>query len=546
MRHGLRRLSVVVLLVMVAITLAGAWAARAAVRDQEAKLLKERTNEIGLVLTSDIGALPGPLQVLGGVLKATNNSAAAFGQASAAAQGSTQTVTFALIRKTPSGFTVVMAQGNGLHPGQLITDRRAAAFQRALATTQLVPTSVIGSGATRALGYALGPPVAPAGTVLYREDLLGPVKAPRQAATAPFSELNVVIYATPHPDVRQVLAETTNALPLKGLVRTQPLAAGADTWTLQASAVHPLVGATAQDAPWIVLSGGIFLAGLLALVVDAETRRRESAIALYDSEHRVAETLQRSLLPTLPTVAGLGLAARYLPGAAHQEIGGDWFDVFGLEDGRLGVVIGDVVGHDIAAAAAMSKVQASLRAYAWNGAAPNAVLDRLDGLITTFEISELVTVFYGILDGADGTGNRRLTFANAGHLPPFIRHPDGRVADLTAANSLLLGAPSPLGRVRPLGDIELAAGSTLLMFTDGLVEVPGESLTDSLARLAAVLAAVSDDTDTEALCDLVLAQINPTQLRDDVAVLAIELPALHATDPATDPGDSMSAAAATA
>jgi serine phosphatase RsbU (regulator of sigma subunit) len=333
-------------------------------------------------------------------------------------------------------------------------------------------------------------------------------------------------------------------LPLKGLVHTESLAAGADNRTLQASAVHPLVVRTTEDAPWIVLVGGIFLAGLVALVIDAETRRRKSAIALYDSEHRVAETLQRSLLPTLPTVEGLGLAARYLPGAAHQEIGGDWFDVFGLEDGRVGVVIGDVVGHDIAAAAAMSKVQASLRAYAWSGAEPNAVLDRLDGLIATFEISELVTVFYGVLDRVPGSDNRRLTFANAGHLPPFIRHVDGRVEDLSGANSLLLGAPSMPGRVRPLGDVELDAGSTLLMFTDGLVEVPGESLTRSLAKLGAVLSSAPPHTDAEALCDLVLAQINPAQLRDDVAVLAIELQT-PATDPATDAGDAMSAAAAT-
>jgi Stage II sporulation protein E (SpoIIE) len=544
-RHRIRRVSVAVLIVMVAITAGGAWAAKTAVKDQEAKLLQERTNEIGLVLTADLAALPGPLDVLGGVLKATHNSAAAFRQASAAADvGSAQGVTFALLARRPAGFTVLMAEGGGLHQGELITDRRSEAFQRALATTQLVPTAVIGAGATRALGYALGPPVAPAGTVLYREDPLGPVHAPRQAATAPFSELNVVIYGSPHPERSQVLAETNAALPLKGPIRTQPLPAGAATWTLQASAVHPLVGGTVEDAPWIVLVGGIAVSLLVAFVIEAETRRRKSAIALYDTEHGVAETLQRSLLPKLPVIAGLGLAARYLAGAAHQEVGGDWFDVFDLGDGRVGVVIGDVVGHDIAAAAAMSKVQASLRAYAWSGDQPSEVLDRLDGLITTFEITELVTVFYGVLEPADDAGDRRLTFANAGHLPPYIRQPGGAVDDLHGVSSLLLGAPRPAGAVRSQAEVTLRAGAVLVLFTDGLVEVPGESLTRSLDQLKDTLTAAPLGIDSEALCDLVVAQIHSDQLRDDVAVLTVALAVTQAPAPRTEAPMSTSAATA--
>jgi serine phosphatase RsbU (regulator of sigma subunit) len=284
-----------------------------------------------------------------------------------------------------------------------------------------------------------------------------------------------------------------------------------------------LIGSTTAHAQWIVLGSGIVLAILVALVVEGESRRRKSALELYAVEHRLAETLQRNLLPELPVIAGLGLAASYLPGAAHLEIGGDWFDVFGLEDGRVGLVIGDVLGHDIAAAAAMSKIQASLRAYAWGGAAPSAVLDRLDDLITTFEISELVTVFYGVLDPADESGSRQLTFANAGHLAPFVRRPGAAVESLSGANSLLLGAPGPSGTTRSQRSVSLEAGSILLLFTDGLVEKPGESLTTSLARLGEWIAASPADADAATLCDLVLAHVDPKQLRDDVAVLAVYL-----------------------
>jgi hypothetical protein len=516
---------------MLIITVVGAFAARAAVKDQESRLLRERTNEIGLVLTASISSLPGPLDVLGGVLRATNQSPTAFGQASAAAEvGSSAGDTFALVRKTANGFMVVMAKGPGLHTGQIVSGVRAKAFQTALTSSALVPTAVIGSGAKRSLGFALGPPVAPAGTVLYREDLLGPVGAPRAAKTAPFSELNVVIYASSKPAPDEVLAETTTGLPLKGQVRTQPLPAGAANWTLQASAASPLVGTATEDAPWIVLIGGICLALLVGLVTEAESRRRRSAVALYDSEHRVAETLQRSLLPSLPSIPGLDLAARYLPAALHQEIGGDWFDVFELADGRIGVVIGDVVGHDVAAAAAMAKVQSSLRAYGWSGAAPNEVLDRLDGFISNFKISDLVTVFYGVLSASDESGGRTLTFANAGHLPPFVRDPDGSVRDLSAAASLLLGAPSLAGTTRPQGTVALAAGSTLLLFTDGLVEVPGESLTTSLSQLGASVAAAAPGADAASVCNLLLAKLSPERLRDDVAVLTIQLEAVVASD----------------
>jgi hypothetical protein len=515
------------MVVMLVITLVGAWTSRVAVKDQEARLLKERTNEIALVLTSSIGSLPAPLDVLGGVLRVTRESPVAFRMASAAAEtGTTGTVTFALVRKTPAGFVVALADGPSLHRGQVITDQRAQAFQHALTTTKMVPTAVIGHGATRALGFVIGPPISPAGTVLYREDLLGPIGAPRSAGTAPFSELNVVIYAGAGPNPSEVLARTTNTLPLSGPVHTEPLSAGAATWTLQASAVHPLVGRTTEDAPWIVLIGGIFLALLVGLVIEVETRRRKAAVALYNTEHRVAETLQLSLLPSLPVVAGLGTSARYLPGAAHQDIGGDWFDVFEIHDGRVGLVIGDVVGHDVAAAAAMAKIQASLRAVAFGGAEPSEVLDQVDGLITSFDISELVTVFYGLLDRPDRDGGRMLTYANGGHLPPLVRGPDGVVDVLDVPHALVLGAPTRPGDHRQQAQLRLSAGSTLLLFTDGLIEVPGESLTASLAALRATVTSAAADVDANGLCDVVLADVDEARLRDDVAVLTVRVEVL--------------------
>jgi serine phosphatase RsbU (regulator of sigma subunit) len=194
-----------------------------------------------------------------------------------------------------------------------------------------------------------------------------------------------------------------------------------------------------------VLAGSLLAAILVALVIEVERRRRDTALALYVTEHQVAETLQRSLLPELPTVPGLGLSARYLAGTVERQVGGDWFDVFPIPGGQVGVVIGDVVGHDLIAAAAMSQVRATLRAYAWTGGEPGAVLDQVEQLVTTFAVTPLLTVFYGVLDPPDRSGNRRLRFSNAGHLPPFIRSTAGEVEALPNTFSVLMGGlASPL------------------------------------------------------------------------------------------------------
>ena len=169
-----------------------------------------------------------------------------------------------------------------------------------------------------------------------------------------------------------------------------------------------LVGGVASNAWWIVLLAGIVAAVLLAALIEFAVRRRDAALALYVAEHQQAETLQRSLLPTLPSLPGLELAARYLAGGAGQKVGGDWFDAFPLSDGAAGFAIGDVIGHDLEAAAAMSQVRAALRAYAYEGDEPASVLSRLDRLVMTFELTQLVSVVYGVLGPLAPDGSRML------------------------------------------------------------------------------------------------------------------------------------------
>ena len=522
-------------MVLVALSSGLAWAVHVGVRDQERRLLKGRTNEVGLVFTSAVSTTSSTLGTLGKVLAATQGSTAEFDRVAAAEVGAgTNQLTYALMRPTPSGFEVVAVAGRGLSAGQVISDARADTLRRAMTVKTMVTTPVVGPA--RVLGFAMGPPTAPAGMVLYRQSTLGPVSAPSQAGTAPFHELDVVLYASAHVDPAQVLVTTSRTLPLRGSVRYQPVQVGSTPWLLAVAARTSLVGSTAEAAPWAALAVGIVLALLVAAVLEVEGRRRRAAMELYSSEHRVAETLQRSLLPELPSLPGLDLAARYVAGGADQEVGGDWFDVFPIEGGRVGLAIGDVMGHDLVAATNMSQIRAALRAYAWQGDTPAGVLDQLDRFVTTFALTPLVTVFYGVLDAPEADGTRILRYANAGHLPPLLQTPEGAVQDLAGGGSVIVGGL--LAHRREQAEQRLTVGSTIVLFTDGLVETPSEGLDDSLAALAERIASQEPSLSVDQLSEWVLRGATGDQ-KDDVALLIARI---LAPEPPAPPPSGMARA----
>ena len=521
-RRPLRLLSLVALLIALGVTAGATWATHLAVRGQEHRLLKERAAEVGLVLTSAIGAIPASLSEQGVVLRVTHGSMPAFETyAAQAAKASPQPVTYAWVRPSADGssFTVLASAGAGLREGQVVDDARAATVARALHTAKLVPTPVV--GAQRLLGFALGPPVAPSGTVLYRESPLGPVVSPpRQASTRPFDELEIALYATPTARPDQILVATSHDLPLRGSVRKDPLPAGDVNWLLAVKAHRPLVGSLTSKAPWFTLGVGILGSLLIAAVVEVTARRRNAAVALYEAEHQVAETLQRSLLPKLPVLPGLDLAARYLASGAGQQVGGDWFDVFPVAGDRVGIVVGDVIGHDLTAASEMAQIRSALRAYAVDGDEPSLVITRLDRLVDALRLTQLVTVFYGVLEPPDADGQRELRYSNAGHLPPIVRRADGSTDTIAGGSSAVLGAPMSIEHGQ--GSHSVGPGDVIVLFTDGLVEIPGGSLDDGLARLNDTVAQPGGG-DAEAMCDQVLSGMTPRSLRDDIALLAVRI-----------------------
>jgi PAS domain S-box-containing protein len=275
-------------------------------------------------------------------------------------------------------------------------------------------------------------------------------------------------------------------------------------------------------------------AGVLALARDAErpsftstdiavveefARRLAHGLATADTfvrEHAIAETLQRSVLPgTLPSISGLDLAVCYLPATEGADVGGDWYDAFPLGGGRVGLVIGDVTGHNIGSASIMGQVRSMLRAYAIDYPNPGEVLERTNTALFRLLPEAFATAVYAVLD--PGTGE--LSYANAGHLPPLFATRDGEVGYLDEAAGSMLGA-SP-GATFTTGRQRLPAGSVLLNYTDGLIENGHRDLTDGLDLLAAVMRRSATLT-AEQTCAAVRESLLGTDVRDDdVCLLAV-------------------------
>ncbi|WP_460072655.1 SpoIIE family protein phosphatase [Streptomyces sp. YKOK-I1] len=251
------------------------------------------------------------------------------------------------------------------------------------------------------------------------------------------------------------------------------------------------------------------LAGLIAQALD---RAR-----LYDTKHELAHGLQQALLPrSLPAIDGLRVAARYLPATRGMDIGGDFYDLIRLGDTTAAAVIGDVQGHNVAAAALMGQVRTAVHAHATLGTPPDQVLHRTNRLLTDLDPDLFTSCLYTHLD----LTRRRVTLASAGHPPPILRLPDGGTRPLDVPPGPLLGVDPDA--VFPVTEIPLTEGMLLALYTDGLVEVPGADPEDSINRLAHHLAE-ADDQDLHLLVDTVLSASGTTGQRlDDIAVLVLQ------------------------
>jgi serine phosphatase RsbU (regulator of sigma subunit) len=270
----------------------------------------------------------------------------------------------------------------------------------------------------------------------------------------------------------------------------------------------------------------VALAAQCAQALD-RIRAREAEQERHAAVQGMAEALQRSLLTEPPEPDHLEVAVRYVPAASQAQVGGDWYDAFLLGDGRTALVIGDVTGHDRHAAAAMAQVRNVLRGVAHSlQESPAAVLTALDRAMRDLAVDSLATAVLATIEQRPedaARGVRLLRWSNAGHPPPLLISPEGAVTLLEHEPDLLLG----LDPTTPRADhvLEIRAGATVLLYTDGLVERRGVPIDAGLAWLAGEAGRVAG-LPLEQVCDELLAGLAGA-VEDDVALLAVRA---HAQD----------------
>ncbi|WP_030160029.1 ATP-binding SpoIIE family protein phosphatase [Streptomyces sp. NRRL S-244] len=244
----------------------------------------------------------------------------------------------------------------------------------------------------------------------------------------------------------------------------------------------------------------------------SERRQREAAV-----------TLQRSLLPQeLEQPDDLRIAATYQPGGTEAAVGGDWYDVITLGAGRTALVIGDVMGRGVRAAAVMGQLRTAVRAYARLDLPPHEVLQLLDGLAAEIDASQIATCVYAVHDPNEGL----LAYASAGHLPILVRDEDGTVRRAADPTGPPLGTG---GWLHTSGTIALGPGSTAVLYTDGLVERRGEDIDEGVAALERALSGAQGTP--AVICDRLMRALGvDADHDDDVAVMVLQQPARTGAD----------------
>lgn len=291
-----------------------------------------------------------------------------------------------------------------------------------------------------------------------------------------------------------------------------------DVVDVHSRAVQELSGRAASSDPTLTAAGFTYLAEALS-TFEMTQRSYWEAKHHADSAHAIALALQHDLLPrAVPEVTGLDISVRYLPGEIGSHAGGDWYDIFELDPQRVGLVVGDVTGHGVRAAAAMGRLRVAVLAHALDGLGPSEVIKRVDALLDQLDTGELASMVYVVAD----PGRGKLVVANAGHPPPILIEPDGAARRVDLAHGRLLGVRPPMTRRRQ-NVTNISSGGHLLLYTDGLIE-PFERIGhDGIEQLCHVVEGFTGTA--QQLCEHVLNELAPQGAKDDICIVAATLTA---------------------
>jgi serine phosphatase RsbU (regulator of sigma subunit) len=365
------------------------------------------------------------------------------------------------------------------------------------------------------------------GFAVYAEDLLPASRRSKLEKNSAFSDLNYALYLGRSHRTSDVLVTSLKRLPIKGRQASDIVPFGAGVFTIVVSPNGSLGGAFFEHLPWIIALAGLLVSLAAALMTDRLASRRQRAEQLagvldrvaaenremYTEQRSIAQTLQHALLPErLPEFEGLQVGARYVPAASGIDVGGDWYDVVTVGDGQVLAMIGDVSGHGLRAATTMASLRHAALAYAAQDPSPGSVLAQLSDFVNSAAHDYFATMLCALID----VGAHRLTLASAGHVPPLlIDDGGGRFAEFDTNVPIGVARNSPyLQRTFSVGP-----DTTLIAFTDGLVERRGEILDVGLARLRG--AAINASLALEDLLSELAQGLASEDHHDDTAIVGI-------------------------
>ncbi|WP_375475415.1 PP2C family protein-serine/threonine phosphatase [uncultured Jatrophihabitans sp.] len=509
------------------VTSAATWTAWHVDRSSEHRLLELQTRQAAAVLGSTIGDIQSPLRTILDVAAATGGSPPQFTRFMAPDIGAHGLFASASLW-VRSGDTVAPVASTGGRPALPATSPAAhALLARSFHSATFLVTSVTAAGLQR-IGYALADP-ADGRFAVYAERVIPANRRVPIESSSAFADLNFATYLGSTLNARTLATTDVPAdrLPLSGDTARVAIPFGDTTLTLIAVPSRHLGSALAGELPWIFLVVGIVLTIAAVLLAGQLVRRRlraegdaQTISGLYDkldelySEQRtISETLQHALLPhSLPTMARLSVASRYLSGARGVDVGGDWFSFLELGESRFAFVVGDVSGRGVSAATVMARLRFTLQAYLLEDHSPETALAMCSRQLDIVRDGHMATVLVGVGD----TATRRIAVASAGHYSPLVIADDGPRFVPAAVGPPLGVEPTSYAATT----FDMSPGSTLLAFTDGLVERRDESIERGLDRLSAAAAADPDQTLDELLSSVLSTMIG-SAAEDDTAILAL-------------------------
>jgi serine phosphatase RsbU (regulator of sigma subunit) len=456
----------------------------------EQRLLNLRVRELSLVLAATAPSIQTPLASAAELANATGGDAQKFRAFMAPYVGPGRQ--FTSVSLWPLG-TSHLGPSSVLGSAPVLASMPARAkqfFTRSTRPGVLNLTSFL-SSPRPALGFDFSVPGRAHGFAVYAESPLPANRRSTLEKNSAFSDLNYALYLGRSHRTSDVLVTSLKRLPIKGRQASDTVPFGTGVLTITVSANGSLGGSFFERLPWIIALVGLFVSLAAALMTDRLVSRRQGAEQLagvldrvasenremYTEQRSIAQTLQHALLPErLPEFDGLEVGARYVPAASGIDVGGDWYDVVAAGDGQVLVMIGDVSGHGLRAATTMASLRHAALAYAAQDPSPASVLAQLSDFVNSTPHAYFATMLCALVD----VRAHRLTVASAGHIPPLlIDGADGQFVEFEANVPIGVARKSPYLQ----STVSVRPNTTLIAFTDGLVERRGEVLDIGLARL---------------------------------------------------------------